>query len=142
MTADVEKAVQHVRKAWPDNVVIIKEDDGGGACVLVEALDLGEHFTPSTSWVAFHITHGYPDADVYPHFIDADVLYVGPGPADNQAPSGKLADSLPVPLTRGAVAPLFEKPAIQISRRTHGENIGTDTAANKLARILDLLRSL
>ena len=140
MVPDVKKAVDEVRATWPENLVLVEEDDSGGACVLVEALGLGEHFTPSTSWVAFHITHGYPDADVYPHFIDDELRYRWPRTAEGVPPPA--IDSLPAPLTRGALAPGFERKAIQISRRTKDEDIPTDTAANKLARILELLRGL
>jgi hypothetical protein len=140
MVPDVERAVDEVRTAWPDNDVLVEEDGGGGAYVLVEALDLGEHFTPPTSWVAFHITHAYPDADVYPHFIDDKLVYRWPDPAEGMPPPA--IDSLPAPLTHGALAPGFERKAIQISRRTKDEDIPIDTAANKLARILELLRGL
>src|SRR5882724_5723924 len=123
MKPTVEKAVEELIAGSPGAGVRFKEDDDGGAFVLAESIDIGEGFAPSVSWIGFHITWPYPDADVYPHFIDAGVRYVGKREAPNQHPDGNL----PTSMTRGSfLAPGFELPAIQISRRSNRRDAETD----------------
>jgi hypothetical protein len=137
MKPDVEKAVQELIEGTPGTVRY--EDDGdGGAYVLVEGIDISERFAPRLAWIGFHITWPYPDADVYPHFIDASVRYVGDGPTPNQHPDGDL----PAAMSRANfVAPGFDLPAIQVSRRSNRRNAQTDTALDKLLRVVDFLRT-
>ena len=137
MKADVERAVAELREGLPGHDVLVKEDGEGGAFVIVEGLEIGDCFAPAVSWIGFHVTFPYPDADVYPHFIDPAVLYVGNGEAPNQHPDGNL----PTALTRGATMPGFDRPAIQISRRSNQRNAETDSGLQKLLRILEFIRS-
>jgi hypothetical protein len=103
----------------------------------VDGVTIGRCFDPGSSWIGFHIAWTYPDSDVYPHFIDADIRYVGSGPVPNQHPGGNL----PTALTRGATMPGFELPAIQVSRRSNHRNAETDSALQKLLRIAEFLRT-
>lgn len=137
MKAEVEKALHELASGLPDVKVESKEDPDGGAYVLVDGIDIGPSFEPASSWIAFHLTFSYPDADVYPHFIDPKVRYVGTGAAPNAHPEGNL----PTSMTRGATAPGFERPAIQVSRRSNRRNAETDSALQKLLRIVRFLRS-
>jgi hypothetical protein len=138
MTANVENAIEQLRNGAPCSAVRTKEDGEGGAFVLLEDVEIGEQFSPSRSWIGFHLTFPYPDADVYPHFIDAAVRYVGSGETPNQHPNGDL----PLALTRGDyVVPGFELAAIHISRRSNNRNTETDNALQKLLRIIDFLRT-
>jgi hypothetical protein len=89
------------------------------------------------SWIGFQITWTYPDADVYPHFIDPGVRYVGSGPCEIQHPEGNL----PKAMGRGATMPGFELPATQISRRSLHRSAETDTALQKLLRVVAFLES-
>ena len=135
MKAGVETALQELAEGLPDNTVEPRDDGSGGAFVLVHGLEIGASFAPISSWVGFHLTFTCPEADVYPHFIDSEVQYVGDGPAPNQHPDGDL----PMAMSRGATMPGFERAAIQISRRTKSPQ--ADSALGKLLRILDFLRS-
>lgn len=137
MKAHVKKAVAQIREGMPGHDVRVKEDADGGAFVIVEGIDIGESYAPSVSWIGFHITWPYPDADVYPHFIDPGVRYVGEGAAPNAHPEGDM----PTSLTRGAAMPGFETAAIQVSRRSNRWNPASDTALLKLLRVIDFLRS-
>lgn len=137
MKPEVEKALEELATGLPDAGIESKEDPDGGAFVLVDGIDIGSSFEPTSSWIAFHITFGYPDADVYPHFIDPKVRYVGSGDAPNLHPEGDL----PMSMTRGGTAPGFERPAIQVSRRSNRRNAETDSALQKLMRIIAFLRS-
>src|SRR5690348_209810 len=109
MKTAVAEAVDELVAGLPQATVETKDDPDGGTYVLVDEVTLGPSFDPPSSWISFQITWAYPDADVYPHFIDSKVRYVGDGPAPNQSPEGNL----PTAMSRGAKAPGFEKPAIQ-----------------------------
>ena len=136
MKPAVVEAIRQLEEGAPGGVVESREDGSGGAYVLVRALDLGKAYAPSESWIAFHLTWTYPDGDVYPHFMDHAVSYIG-GAAPNVHPEGNL----PTSLARGNMVPGFELPAIQISRRSQRWNPETDTALHKLLRVLDFIRS-
>ena len=136
MKPAVEEAVEELRRGLPGHEVRVKEDSDGGAFVIVEGMGLGQAFAPATSWVGFHVTWPYPDADVYPHFIDPKVQYVGSGPAPVPSPEGNL----PTAMGRGATMPGFEMPAIQVSRRSNHRNATTDSALDKLLRVVEFLR--
>jgi hypothetical protein len=137
MKPGVEAALAELRAGLPDNNLRQLEDGEGGACAIVDDLFIGENWTPSVVWIGFHITWPYPDADIYPHFLDPQVKYVGSQEARNQHPEGNL----PVPMSRGGTMPGFNLPAIQISRRSQRRNVETDSALQKLMRVLALLRS-
>lgn len=142
MKPRVQEAIQELEQAYPGKVRH-EEDRDGGAYVLVEEIELGERYAPSQARIAFHITWTYDEgADVYPHFLDAAVRYVGDGPTPNEAPSGDAADALPTALSRGFKAPGFGFEAIQISRRSYTPGATGDlTALEKLARVIDFLRT-
>lgn len=137
MKPDVEKGVEELREGLPGHDVRFMEDTDGGAYVIVADLEIGKSFAPRVSWIGFHITWPHPDADVYPHFIDPRVRYVGVGEAPNQHPDGNL----PTSMSRGATMPGFDLPAVQVSRRSNRRNASTDTALQKLLRVIKFLRS-
>lgn len=137
MKAHVATAIEELEDAQIASRVRTMNDPDGGSYVIVDDLTIGDSFDPSTSWIGFHILWTYPDSDVYPHFTAAGLRYVGTGPAPSQHPDGNL----PTALTRGAIMPGFDLPAIQISRRSNHRNADTDSALRKLLRILDFLRS-
>ena len=136
MKAAVEQAVDEIRHGLSGHDVRTLEDSDGGAYVIVEGMNIGDSFAPSVSWVGFQITWSYPDADVYPHFIDASVTYVGTGASPNAHADGNL----PASMTRGSLMPGFEIAAIQVSRRSNRRNATTDTALQKLIRVVESLR--
>lgn len=137
MKATVEAAIAEIRTGLPGHEVLVKPDPDGGAFVIVEGLAIGDQFAPPVTWIGFQITWSCPDADTYPHFIDAAVRYVGTNAAPNQYPQGNL----PTSLTRGAVMPGFDRPAIQVSRRSPRRDADVDTPLEKLLRVLTFLRS-
>lgn len=137
MKAAVAEAVDELIAGLPQANVQAEADPEGGAYVRIDEVDIGPAFEPRKTWIAFQITWAYPDADVYPHFIDPGIRYVGQGPAPNQYPEGNL----PTSMTRGAETPGSKNPAIQISRRSNKRNAETDTALQKLLRVLDFVRS-
>jgi len=137
MTQAVTDAVEEIIAGFSAATVTTKDDGEGGAYVLVDPVSIGPHFDPTTSWIGFHITFPYPEADIYPHFIDSGVKYVG-DKATNEHPEGNL----PVAMSRGHKLPSFDdRDAIQISRRTKNVNPDVDTALYKLHRIVSFLKA-
>lgn len=137
MKDEVADAIKELEAGAPGTGVRWKEDDSGGAYVIVDGIDVGTSFSPATAWIGFHVTWACRDADVYPHFIAPEVTYVGNGDAPNQHPEGNL----PTSMTRGATMPGFELPAIQISRRSNRRDAETDSPLQKLLRIVQFLRT-
>jgi hypothetical protein len=136
MLEHVETGLSMLRDGMAGHGVQVKDDGSGGAFVIVEDIDIGDHFAPTRSWIGFHATWA-EDADVYPHYIDPEMRYVGSGAAPNEFPEGNL----PSAMSRNAQMPGFERPAIQISRRSNHRNAETDSPLMKLLRIIDFLRT-
>jgi hypothetical protein len=125
MTPDIKEAVEEIRRAFPGRTIDVEPEARGGAYVVVHDVPLGDQYKPVSSWVGFFITFQYPHADVYPHFIDAGVVRT----------DGK---------THGegfALADWRGRRALQISRRSNHLNPAVDTAASKLAKVLQWIKS-
>ena len=89
-------------------------------------MELGPAYKQSKTWVAFHITYGYPQAEVYPHFVRADLSRVDGSPLGQGTSLGQF---------RG-------QEAIQLSRRSNQLNPAVQTAQLKLEKVLQWLNSL
>ena len=74
MTPEVEEAVREIGAAFPGSRLEQVEDGQGGAIVTIHEVPIdGSRYSQSDTWVGFHITHTYPYADVYPHFVRHDL---------------------------------------------------------------------
>jgi len=122
MTKEVEEAIQELKSAYGPENVTSTPDSEGGAYVLVSNLFIGEKYTPSTIWCRFRITHMYPLAQVYPHFVNSELKR-----SDNQ-PLGEGFSSSPVVHN--------EIQTVQVSRTSKKWNPATDTAQIKLEKVL------
>lgn len=123
----VQRAIDEIRRAFPESQVSVRDDGEGGAYVIVEPADLGELYGPRESWIGFRVTFQYPYADVYPHYVRGDLKRV-----DGRSAAG---DGL-------QAGQSFEgRPAHQVSRRSNRLNPQTDTALLKLEKVLAWLRS-
>lgn len=129
MKEAVQQALDEIRSAHPGHALDVETDDDGGAFVKVHDLVLGPQYIPERSWVAFRITFQYPFADVYPHYCAANLAR-----KDGRAPGGGFSQNT-------WRTPSSEQPATMVSRRSNHLNATTDTAALKLAKILDWIRS-
>lgn len=125
MTPEVERAIDEIRRSFPDHQVTVEPEGQGGAYVVVHGLPIGERYVPPNTWVGFLITFQYPYADVYPHFIDGAVRRV-----DGRGHASGFSGPTP---WRG-------RSALQISRRSNHLNPATDTAALKLMKVLQWTR--
>ena len=120
MTPEVIQAIEEIRATFPSSQVEVTEDGAGGAHAAVRDVPLAEIYRQRDTWIGFHITHTYPYADVYPHFVRAD-----------------LARTDGRPLGDGASLATFQgSSAVQLSRRSHRHNPAADTALLKLQKVL------
>ena len=126
MTPEVQEAVKEISEAYPNCRLDSVEDGQGGAIVTVQDVPIeGSLYEQTHTWVGFHITHTYPYADVYPHFVRHDL----------SRRDGK-------PLGEGTSIGTFQKvPAVQISRRTNKLDPTSHTALLKLCKVLRWLTS-
>ena len=121
MTPEIQNAVQEIRDAFPSCCIDSVEDGQGGAFVTIHDVPIeGELYQQPSSWFGFHITHTYPYADVYPHFVRDDLSR-----RDGKA----LGEGTSIGSFRGT-------PAVQISRRTNRLDPPSHTALLKLCKML------
>lgn len=124
MTDEVSSAVEELRTFFGELEVV--EVEGGGARVVIKEVYLGKQYEPSNSWIGFVVGFQYPRAEVYPHFVD-----------------GKLKRTDGKELGAGFSPQEWEKKsAIQVSRKSKAWDPLTDTAATKLAQVLEWIGSL
>ena len=129
MNPSVTQAIAEIQATFAGHQVDVEPDPDGGAFVSVRDLHLGDQYMPSVSWVGFHITFQYPHADVYPHYCVAGLKKNG---ADVGVPFHKAEWKPP---SGAAVS------ATSISRKSNHWNAAADTAAIKLLKVLDWVRS-
>ena len=128
MKPEVIKGIDGIQHQFPGTVITVRDDDQGGAYVIVEDVVIGEFYCPSTTWVGFHITALYPYADIYPIFIDGGV-------------KRKDGVSFSAPITPRHT--FEERAALQISRRNNIKPAsGFQTVTSKILKILDYLEKL
>ena len=129
MNAAVQQAVDEIRSAYPENKLDVLPDEEGGAFVKVHDLFVGKQYQPESSWVAFRITFQYPFADVYPHHCVANLA---------RKNGGALGEGFSQSIWK---SPAGNESSTMISRRSNRLNAATDTAALKLVKILDWMKS-
>ncbi|WP_208757043.1 hypothetical protein [Bradyrhizobium nanningense] len=125
ITPAIEKAIAEIRSSFPECQIDAEPDGSGGAYVMVRDVPLGPPYVQPTIWIGFQITFQYPYADVYPHFTCAELKRTDGRP---------LGEGLGLASHRGS-------PAMQISRRSNKLNPATDTAALKLLKVMQWLRT-
>ena len=126
MNPDVIAAIEEIRAAFPEHRVEVMPEAQGGAYVIVHDLDVGTQYAPAKSWCGFLITFQYPRADVYPHFVDGNLRR-----KDGSSYGGGISG--PVNWQ--------SRSALQVSRRSNHWNPTVDTAAAKLSKVLEWLRT-
>ena len=114
----VQEAVAELRASFPDAVVTDVDDGDGGAFVTVDPIGPGPVYSQDETWLKFHISHMYPDADVYPLFVRPDLARVD---------SHGHGEAITMGSFRG-------EPALQISRRSN-HRTEIDTALRKVLKV-------
>ena len=124
MNVEISKAIQELEHQFSNCSFTIRDDEQGGAYIIMDGVPLGATYKPESTWFGFHLPAQYPYADIYPVFMGSEVTRI-----DNI--------DFSAPITRGHA---FEgRTAIQISRRNGAAQSGTQKATTKLLKILDFL---
>jgi hypothetical protein len=123
LTDEVREGIEGLRASFPDSPITIEETGDGGAWIRVEDLLTGPAFLQPTSWFAFQISYSYPEADIYPHFVRADLSR-----RDGQPLGVGLSQPVGCWLN-GALT------GTQVSRRTNVLDATTNDAAGKLMKV-------
>jgi len=129
MKPAVTKAIEDIQSSFASHRVESHEDGEGGAFVRVHDLPFGDSHEPSAGWVTFHIVFTYPAADIYPHYFPAELCR-----RDGQ----KLGEAFHKQEMK--LGPFIGQ-ATMVSRKSNRWNPAQDTAALKLAKVLDWGRS-
>ena len=120
MTPEVAEAIHEIERAYPRSTVTPKDDDQGGALVIVDPVPLGLPYQQADTWVGFHITHLYPQPDIYPHHVRRDLVRL----------DGQVLGTATSPST-------FQgRESTQLSRRGNRWDGSRDTALLKLQRVI------
>lgn len=127
---EIHQAIEEIRGAFPAHTLDAEPDDDGGAFIKVYALSIGVQYEPDSSWIAFRITFQYPFADIYPHFLTAYL---------RRKNSKSLGEGFH--LNHHWEHPGGKEPATMVSRRSNRRDPTSETAALKLAKVLDWIRS-
>ena len=125
MKSEVEQAIGELRLRFGDAEVAACGTDDGGAIVAINPVDLGSGYIPQKTWLRFAIGFQYPYADIYPLFVHPDLVRT-----DGQ-PHG---DGISLTSFEG-------EPALQLSRRNNHLNPEIDTAALKVTKVIEWLRT-
>jgi len=125
-TDAVAKAIVEIERCVVPATVMVRDDDEGGAWVIVQDVPLGGPWAEPTTWIGFRISYTYPYSDVYPHFVRRDLTRT-----DGAAPMGEAMSHT-----------AFEgREAIQISRVSNKRDPARETAAIKMLKVLAWLRT-
>ncbi len=125
MNPHVEQAVEELRCRFSDAEVVARATEDGGAVVTIDPIDLGSAYAPLETWIKFHIGFQYPHADVYPLFVRPDLVR-----ADGQAHGQGITN-----------ASFEDEPALQLSRRSNHRDPAIDTAALKVMKVIQWLKT-
>ena len=125
MNPELDAAVAELRTKFPGVKVTSQEDGDGGAIVTMFPIDPGPSYDQGETWLKFAISCQYPYSDVYPLFVRADLTRVD---GSNHGPG----------ITVGS----FQgESALQLSRRSNRRDPALDTAARKVARVIEWLQA-
>lgn len=92
-------------------------------------LHYGDQYDPKRGPITFHIVYTYPNADIYPHVL------IGGVARTDKKPLGEGFQQKPMELGP------FKGDATMVSRRSNHWDASRDTAAIKLVKVLDWIRS-
>lgn len=127
MNPELLVAIDEIKSAFPESGVDYLDNGDGSIWVTVSSVYIGKQWVPSSSTISFGIGAQYPYAECYPHYLD---------------PSLKKADGSP---HGEAIHPNNQTPrgdaAVMVSRVNRQFGDVPDTAAIKLVKVVDWLRS-
>jgi len=125
VSSEIVAAVYGIREDFPEYRVYAWPNGSGGVYVVIDQVDIGERWSTQTTWLGFHIAYTYPEGDVYPHFLRADL---------QRAEQGALTAPF------NASGEFAGQSATVLSRASHQRDQETFTAARKARSVISFLR--
>lgn len=129
--AAVQTAIASVTAAYGQERVHIIPDGQGGAWIELSAVDLGGAYEQDITFVVFLLPFNLPGADIYPVFVRHDL---------SRRDGGPLGEGLQRTTLSWPGEP-SQRPVVQISRRTRRGAFMSQTAAQKVEKVLEWLRN-
>jgi hypothetical protein len=131
LKAAVEGALADLTAAYGDAQVLVVPDGQGGAWVEVREVELSRAYVQPTTFVVFLLPFNLPGADIYPVFVRDDLT---------RHDGAALGEGLQRTTLSWPGQPA-QRPVIQISRRTRGGAFTSQTAVQKVEKVLEWLRN-
>jgi hypothetical protein len=126
----IAAAIAEIRAAYRERQVDFEPDGSGGAFVRVDGIDIGPKYSPQLVWIGFQIVYTYPFADVYPHYFPHELKRVDGQPLGEAIHANQT-------FTRQSCS----VPATMVSRKSNKRDPQTETAAVKLAKVIEWVRN-
>ena len=123
LKSEVLEGVALLKERFGPACVLVTPDTQGGAFVEIENVPLGAPFSQASTWMGFQLTAMFPYADVYPHFVRADLSRVDGATLGEGISIGQFRD----------------KQALQLSRRSKHIEPRVEMVLQKLLRVLTWL---
>ena len=127
----VAEAIEGLKAAYGEEQILIVPDTQGGAWVEVREVELSHSYLQETTFIVFLLPFNLPGADIYPMFVRDDLA------RRDKAPLGEG-------LQRTALSwpgQPSQRPVVQVSRRTRGGAFASQTAAQKVEKVMEWLRN-
>jgi hypothetical protein len=131
LKASVTAALESLEAAFPSVPIRVVPDGQGGAWVEFTELALGAPYVQETTFLAFLLPFNLPGSDIYPMFVRPDLSRLDGRPLGQAFQATQLA-------WPGDAA---QRPVVQVSRRTRGGTFAAQTAAQKVNKVIDWMRS-
>lgn len=131
LKAAVEGALAGLRAAYGDTQVLVVPDGQGGAWVEIREAELGNGYIQATTFIVFLLPFNLPGADIYPIFVRDDLARRDGTPLGEGLQQTTLSWPGQPP----------QRPVIQVSRRTRGGAFISQTAVQKVEKVLEWLRN-
>ena len=125
MNQEVEQAIEELRRCFAEAEVIACAKEDGGAAVTIDPIELGPIYSPQQTWIKFDIGFQYPYADIYPLFVRPDLSRTDGQPHGEGTSKNSYGD----------------EEALQLSRRNNHLDPLVDTAALKVIKVIEWLRT-
>ncbi len=123
----VREAFDGIVETFPGFTINSFPDGQGGLWVELADLALSGPYVQQQTFVVFLLPFNLPTADVYPVFLRPDLARQdGVGLGEGFSSTQLVWPAEPAP-----------RPVVQVSRRTRGGKFTSQTAAQKLAKVID-----
>lgn len=117
--------------AFPDTAIASHPDGQGGLWVELAGVPLGDPYLQEDTFLVFLLPFTLPAADIYPMFVRQDLA---------RRDGAALGESFAATELSWPAEPT-PRPVIQISRRTRGNAFASQTAPQKVMKVLDWVMS-